>query len=187
MNSNEFSRLNYDGKPTKEYDAHEVEKQYRSHAALLSQTTALIFLTVYIFLLFLPSSQVLKMFEVIVSGIILSFSALAILFVVCQSWENSTTFLRVSLMFLLIFAFAALYLDALDPLSEAMFDLSLTHNASKFAKIIVLMLLPITLFPSLFLNNGGVNKSNVRALWFFVVSVIPLLLLRILGMESFIS
>ena len=186
MNNNDLS-WQTDEMPTKEYDAHEVAKQNRSHAALLSQTTALIGMTIYLFFMFLPESNLLKVFEMIVSGIILAFSTLAVLFVFCQSWKNTNNLLRLSLMFLLIITFGAFFLDALNPLSRVMFDVSLSHMVSKFARIVVLMLMPISLFPALFLNNDEIHKLNVRALWFFTITVIPLLLLRILGISTFIS
>ena len=186
MSNNDFSRANYESMPSKEYRAHEIEKQYRSSASLLSQTTALIFFTIFIFLLFLPGSKFLEITETIVSGVILSFSVLAVLFILCQSWEESTFILRLSMTIVLVLSFSALFLDTLNPLSKAMFGLYLNLTVAKYLKIIVLMLLPLSLFPALFLSNEEIHKSNIRALWLYVVTIIPLLLLRVIPVTSFI-
>ena len=187
MNNSDFNRVSYDGLPTREYRAHDVEKQYKSSAALLSQTTALIFFTIFIFLLFLPGSEFLRVTETIVSGVILCFSVLTVLFVLCQSWEDSTFILRLSMTVVVVLSFGALFLDTLNPLSKVMFGLYMNITIAKYLKIIFLMLLPLSLFPALFLSDDEIHKSNIKALWFYVVTIIPLLILRIIPVSSFIS
>ncbi len=177
-----------EGFPSKEYQAIEVEKEYKRDSALFTQALALIFFLLYCFVLVLDltlNSSVIDTIETIISGIVLAFSTLATLVILVHSWSDITGILRFSLSVVFILVFIALIFDALNQLAAAMFHISFSIKLVQIMLIIVLMFLPLSLFPGLFLSREDLPKSNLRALWLLVFSVIPLLLLRILLNPAF--
>ena len=80
----------------------------------------------------------------------------------------------------MLLTFLALVFDALNPLVKEMFQIQINDEIAHLGLIIVLMLLPLSLFPGLFLGREDMAKTNVKCLWLFVICVIPLLIIRVI-------
>ncbi len=179
MTSNDLEHKNIEGLPSKEYSAVDVEKEFKREGALFSQAIALIFFLLFVFFIFFDQSNTIVIIETTLSGVVLLFSALAMLVIILQSWEDLTGTLKFSLSLVLILTFGALVFDALNPLAAVMFQYCIPKEITNLGIIIVLMLLPLCLFPGLFLAREDMAKTNIKSLWLFVISVIPLLIIRV--------